>query len=57
MGCPLCDWKTALLLIVGLMVLLLPLGVFSNAGFGLIIVAYVWTLWPKKSCRIDDSKP
>jgi len=53
MGCPMCDWKTALLLVAGLIVLLLPIGGFSNAGFALIGVAYVWAFWPKKSCDIE----
>ena len=49
MGCPMCDWKTASLLILGLAIILVGPGHWAFVGVGLAIAAYVWALWPKKA--------
>jgi len=67
MGCPMCDWKTASLLIAGLIVMLFAPEPWMWLGLVFAIAAYAWALWPKKSCetlpdgsrscKVDTSKP
>ena len=56
MGCPMCNWKTAILMVAGLAIIILPLGIYSFLGIGLVIAAWVWAMWPKKTCRIETGK-
>ena len=56
MGCPVCNWKTLLLIVAGFIILFLPIGYFSYSGLGLILFAYVWAYWPKKkTCETDET--
>jgi len=55
MGCPLCNRKTAILMIIGLAILFLP-GNISYLGFGFIILAYGLALFPGKTCSVDYGK-
>jgi hypothetical protein len=55
MGCPLCNRKTAGLLIAGLVMLFLP-GILSYVGMGLIALAYGMALLPGKTCSVDYTK-
>ena len=57
MGCPMCEWKTALLMLAGFALLLAPLGVYSYLGLAFIITAWVWAMWPKKSCAYTPPPP
>ena len=57
MGCPMCDWKTALLMVAGIALIFLSLGFyFSVLGVGLMIAAWVWAMWPNKTCRVEPGK-
>jgi hypothetical protein len=44
-----------LLLAVGMIILLLPLGGFSYLGIGVMIFGYALAIWPKKqTCETDE---
>ena len=53
MGCPMCDWKTAILMVAGITILFLAIPYNLLIGFSLMGAAWLWSLWPKKSCAYE----
>ena len=53
MGCPMCDWKTALLMVAGLAFLFIAVPYNTFIALVLMITAWAWSMWPKKSCAYE----
>ena len=50
MGCPMCSWRTAILMVAGIAILFMAIPYNLIIGLSLMGAAWVWSMWPKKSC-------